>query len=159
MEETSWIYTNYVNGDCHINFCFSLDTLCYCDSFCERDHSPDCCPDYQTFCKGLPPPPPLTTCLHNGKYYNYSQTMRENCNTCKCGAEGRMTCTNDVCITDEALVHNVNLISSSLGWEARNHSEFWGRTLKEGLKLRLGKLWMEGQRQGWPRILYVIGVN
>lgn len=51
-----------------------------------------------------------------------------------------MTCTNDVCITDEALVHNVNLISSSLGWEARNHSEFWGRTLKEGLKLRLGTL-------------------
>jgi len=33
-----------------------LDTLCYCDDFCDRDIS-DCCPDFWTDCQGLPPQP------------------------------------------------------------------------------------------------------
>ena len=32
-----------------------LGTLCYCDSFCNRTHNSDCCPDYFTHCEGLPP--------------------------------------------------------------------------------------------------------
>ena len=31
-----------------------LGTLCYCDSFCNRTHNSDCCPDYFTHCEGLP---------------------------------------------------------------------------------------------------------
>lgn len=32
-----------------------LGTLCYCDTFCNRTHNSDCCPDYFTHCEGLPP--------------------------------------------------------------------------------------------------------
>ncbi|EEB15872.1 hypothetical protein Phum_PHUM394020, partial [Pediculus humanus corporis] len=35
-----------------------LGTLCYCDEFCNRTRSDDCCPDYWTFCKGFPVPSP-----------------------------------------------------------------------------------------------------
>lgn len=37
-----------------------LDTLCYCDRFCNRTRS-DCCPDYFSFCFGQErsTPPPL----------------------------------------------------------------------------------------------------
>ena len=31
-----------------------LGTLCYCDTFCNRTHNSDCCPDYFTHCEGLP---------------------------------------------------------------------------------------------------------
>jgi Somatomedin B domain len=30
----------------------SSGTLCYCDEFCDNHINPDCCPDYESFCKG-----------------------------------------------------------------------------------------------------------
>lgn len=33
-----------------------LDTLCYCDDFCNRTRG-DCCPDYFSFCLGVAPTP------------------------------------------------------------------------------------------------------
>ena len=36
-----------------------LDTLCYCDVFCNRSRS-DCCPDYFSFCLGQRPSTPPT---------------------------------------------------------------------------------------------------
>ena len=30
-----------------------LGTLCYCDRFCNRTESSDCCPDYFSHCEGL----------------------------------------------------------------------------------------------------------
>lgn len=33
-----------------------LDTLCYCDDFCDRTIS-DCCPDFWSECRGLSPQP------------------------------------------------------------------------------------------------------
>jgi hypothetical protein len=30
-----------------------LGTLCYCDNFCNRTESSDCCPDYFSHCEGL----------------------------------------------------------------------------------------------------------
>jgi len=30
-----------------------LGTLCYCDNFCNRTDSSDCCPDYFSHCEGL----------------------------------------------------------------------------------------------------------
>ena len=30
-----------------------LGTLCYCDRFCNRTDSSDCCPDYFSHCEGL----------------------------------------------------------------------------------------------------------
>ena len=37
------------NDDCSAPI---LDTLCYCDQFCNRTDS-DCCPDFFTHCEGL----------------------------------------------------------------------------------------------------------
>lgn len=34
-----------------------LDTLCYCDDFCNRTRNDDCCPDFWTLCKGYIAPP------------------------------------------------------------------------------------------------------
>jgi hypothetical protein len=33
-----------------------LGTLCYCDDFCNRTRSEDCCPDFWSFCLGMEPP-------------------------------------------------------------------------------------------------------
>jgi len=41
-----------------------LDTLCYCDDFCDRTIS-DCCPDFWSDCRGVPPQP-----------FNFSTTPR-----------------------------------------------------------------------------------
>jgi len=32
-------------------------TICYCDDFCHRNTSSDCCPDYWNVCLGLTPAP------------------------------------------------------------------------------------------------------
>lgn len=56
----------------------------------------------------------------------------------KCHPDGRTVCEDNVCLIDNDLIHNVNRISGSLGWTARNYSEFWGRKYQEGLDLRLG---------------------
>lgn len=41
------------------------ETLCYCDSFCNRTNT-DCCPDFFEFCLGIKPPP--LPHRHDGKY-------------------------------------------------------------------------------------------
>lgn len=56
----------------------------------------------------------------------------------KCHSSGIATCDQNLCLTDESLIHNVNSISDSLGWSATNYTEFWGRNYQEGLELRLG---------------------
>lgn len=34
-----------------------LGTVCYCDMFCNRTNSADCCPDFKSVCLGIVPPP------------------------------------------------------------------------------------------------------
>lgn len=111
------------------------DTLCYCDSFCDRDKSGDCCPDYRSFC--LNEPDPIIGCLHNGVYLNVFNTTRDNCNECRCLEGGIVQCDTDLCLTDDDLIRNVNSIHS-LGWSARKYSEWWGHKYSEGLVKRLG---------------------
>lgn len=38
------------------------------------------------------------------------------------------------------LMEEIHLQGPTLGWQAGNYSEFWGRTLKDGVQLRLGTL-------------------
>lgn len=38
------------NDPCSVEI---LGTLCYCDTFCNRTHNSDCCPDYFTHCEGF----------------------------------------------------------------------------------------------------------
>ncbi|XP_046470868.1 uncharacterized peptidase C1-like protein F26E4.3 [Neodiprion pinetum] len=125
-----------------------VGTLCYCDDFCDRNVTSDCCPDYWSHCKGMPvdigPPKSVrASCFYEGKYYGHGHSTKENCNKCKCSALGRkpeMLCETNRCLVEPEIIDAVNYESDRLGWRAENHSEFWGRTLAEGMKLRLGTL-------------------
>lgn len=83
-----------------------LGTFCYCDQFCNRTDSSDCCPDYWSVCLGIEPPAALEApksgeqivhliiicvticfnvlltsgCYHDGQLYPYGETVRINCN-------------------------------------------------------------------------------
>ena len=54
-----------------------LSTLCYCDDFCDRTIS-DCCPDYWSECRGLPPEPFRSTTPRpplDSQYNNLNQSI------------------------------------------------------------------------------------
>lgn len=60
----------------------------------------------------------------------------------KCTAVSRLAevlCEQNRCLQEQSLIDEVNSISS-LNWRAQNYSEFWGKRLSEGVKLRLGTL-------------------
>ncbi|XP_043268904.1 tubulointerstitial nephritis antigen-like [Venturia canescens] len=123
-----------------------LTTTCYCDDFCNRTREEDCCPDYWSHCRGisLPTgPEELRQCFFRGKYYNHGETFKLNCNTCKCsslGVSAKVLCEENRCIVDADLLEELHLQNYYLGWQATNQSKFWGRTLDDGVKLRLGTL-------------------
>ncbi|XP_015607816.1 tubulointerstitial nephritis antigen-like [Cephus cinctus] len=110
-----------------------LTTFCYCDDFCNRTRETgDCCPDYWSHCKGIEPPQEIRDCSYN----DY------NCNKCKCinGLLERGCETNKRCLIDNDLIGDINNKAPFLGWDAKNYSQFWGKTLAEGVQLRLGTL-------------------
>lgn len=113
-----------------------LDTICYCDLFCNRTVS-DCCPDFWEYCLGIDPPLPIQkACVQNGKKYPPGATYLENCNLCTCSANGAWDCEQHVCLIDEQMIDAVN--RGNYGWRAANYSQFWGMTLDEGIRYRLG---------------------
>ncbi|XP_033327106.2 putative peptidase C1-like protein F26E4.3 isoform X1 [Megalopta genalis] len=132
-----------------------LTTTCYCDDFCDRRGEEDCCPDYWSHCRGIDnypttqqpprtsPPEPKRRCYFEGKYYNYGQSFKRNCNTCNCtsvGSRAEVVCEQNRCLQERDLIEMINYETPVLGWRARNYSEFAGRTLREGMQLRLGTL-------------------
>lgn len=65
----------------NISHNFYLGTMCYCDDFCDRTRSEDCCPDYWSHCKGETPPEALISgCRYKGQEYYYKQVIKNNCN-------------------------------------------------------------------------------
>ncbi|CAK9821156.1 Uncharacterized peptidase C1-like protein F26E4.3 [Anthophora plagiata] len=123
-----------------------LSTMCYCDDFCDQHREEDCCPDYWSHCKGIetpvtlpPPPEEIRRCYFQGKPYSHGQTFKINCNTCKC-IRNEVSCEQNRCLQEPKLIDQINSNGLSVNWRARNYSEFWGRTLKEGVQLRLGIL-------------------
>lgn len=128
-----------------------IDTLCYCDEFCDRYHD-DCCPDYQSVCKNEPPPKELLDpCKHGNKYYYEGETRMEDCNLCKCVQVSEKTlawsCENDPCILSQDVVNRVNRGAT---WRASNYTQFQDKKLKDGLVYKLGTLplSMETRRMG-----------
>lgn len=121
-----------------------LGTLCYCDTFCERSEDDDCCPDYLFACKGevLPPPPILEGCKYKQDYLKGGETVWDNCNSCTCAILGnitKLTCNPErTCLIEPRIVDTVNMLD--FGWRANNYSAFWGKTLEEGIKYKLGTL-------------------
>lgn len=120
-----------------------LDTMCYCDEFCDRTTNDDCCPDFRTVCQGAPAPIEMKYCHHHNRPILPGQTVTENCNSCKCGKIGdnvELLCETNKCLIEPEMVNTVNQMSSRYGWQAANYSQFWGRTLSDGIRLRLGTL-------------------
>ncbi|NXN05912.1 TINAL protein, partial [Sylvia borin] len=112
------------------------DTLCYCDLFCNRTVS-DCCPDFWEYCLGIPAPfPKASGCARAGLHYPTGATHRENCNLCTCGPGGQWQCEDRACLMDGELIDAVN--RGNYGWRAANYSQFWGMTLEDGIRHRLG---------------------
>ncbi|XP_026867930.2 tubulointerstitial nephritis antigen-like [Electrophorus electricus] len=108
-----------------------LDTICYCDLFCNRTVS-DCCPDFWGHCLGIRPPH-LGVCERNG---HTGATYKKNCNLCTCGPSGQWDCEQNACLIEDDMIQAVN--RGNHGWRAGNYSQFWGMTLDEGLRYRLG---------------------
>uniref|UniRef100_A0A8C1XTA8 Tubulointerstitial nephritis antigen-like 1 n=1 Tax=Cyprinus carpio TaxID=7962 RepID=A0A8C1XTA8_CYPCA len=93
------------NDQCTVPY---LDTICYCDLFCNRTVS-DCCPDFWSHCLGTTPPYP------------------PNCKFSGC---------HHACLIEDDMIQEIN--RRGYGWRASNYSQFWGMTLDEGLRYRLG---------------------
>ncbi|KAK5647252.1 hypothetical protein RI129_002144 [Pyrocoelia pectoralis] len=120
-----------------------IGTLCYCDDFCDRVRNEDCCPDFQAVCRGNYTVQEIRVCHHRGQYYAYGKTAKENCNICKCeevGGRVEMLCERNACLIQENIIDAVNQRPDQYQWRASNYTEFWGRRLDEGIKLRLGTL-------------------
>lgn len=111
-----------------------LDTICYCDLFCNRTVA-DCCPDFWGHCLGVSPPH-IGVCDRNGHRFHSGATYRENCNLCTCGSDGRWDCEQNACLIEDDMIQAIN--RGNYGWRAGNYSKFWGMTLDEGLRYRLG---------------------
>ncbi|KAG3282597.1 tubulointerstitial nephritis antigen like 1, transcript variant X3 [Ictidomys tridecemlineatus] len=121
--------------DCALPY---LGATCYCDLFCNRTVS-DCCPDFWDFCLGVPPPfPPIQGCEHGGRIYPVFGTYWDNCNRCTCQEKGQWECDQEPCLVDLDMINAIN--QGNYGWQAGNHSAFWGMTLDEGIRYRLGTI-------------------
>ncbi|KAE8750029.1 Cathepsin BSer [Frankliniella occidentalis] len=112
-----------------------LGTLCYCDAFCSnRTGNPDCCPDYHSHCNG------------------YGRYMK---------GRAEMLCSRERCLIEADMLEVANKEAGSkpagsptadspghggghrgrpARWTAANYTEFWGRSLEDGVSLRLGTL-------------------
>ncbi|XP_035954441.2 tubulointerstitial nephritis antigen-like isoform X1 [Halichoerus grypus] len=121
--------------DCALPY---LGATCYCDLFCNRTVS-DCCPDFWDFCLGVPPPfPPIQGCTHGSRIYPVLGTYWDNCNRCTCQEQGQWECDQEPCLVDQDMINAIN--QGNYGWRAGNHSAFWGMTLDEGIRYRLGTI-------------------
>uniref|UniRef100_A0A2K5ZSH5 Tubulointerstitial nephritis antigen n=1 Tax=Mandrillus leucophaeus TaxID=9568 RepID=A0A2K5ZSH5_MANLE len=121
---------------------YEANALCYCDKFCDRENS-DCCPDYKSFCHEEKEWPPHTQpwypegCFKDGQHYEEGSVIKENCNSCTCSGQ-QWKCSQHVCLVRPELIEHVN--KGDYGWTAQNYSQFWGMTLEDGFKFRLGTL-------------------
>ncbi|KAJ9592501.1 hypothetical protein L9F63_015818 [Diploptera punctata] len=88
-----------------------LGTLCYCDDFCNRTRSEDCCPDYWKTCLGIEPPAPIGSCYRDGQYYQYGKGVKVNCNQCLCQLFDNkvdLICETNECLIEQDLISRIN---------------------------------------------------
>ncbi|KAJ8306502.1 hypothetical protein KUTeg_017047 [Tegillarca granosa] len=124
------------NDDCSVPI---LGTLCYCDVFCNQT-ADDCCPDYWSYCRGGDPNPLRQACDRDGVLYPPNSVLRDNCNQCTCTRDPRSrTGYSFRCTNNPRVVRSVNN-DRRYGWRASNYSQFWGLTLNEGKRYRLGTM-------------------
>jgi hypothetical protein len=142
------------------------DTTCYCDSFCNRTASPDCCPDHWIYCLGAAnggvgdeastdtddvPPAPLqlisspditNECSHDGENYKIGDEVKIICNNCTCDVDDedltlyRWQCTKRNCAMKPELLERIEI--ERPGWQAYSYPEFQGHTVDELARQKLG---------------------
>ncbi|GCB76875.1 hypothetical protein scyTo_0021043 [Scyliorhinus torazame] len=54
---------------------------------------------------------------------------------CTC-RNSQWDCEQHVCLINQEMIQNIN--QGNYGWRASNYSQFWGLTLDEGIRYRLG---------------------
>ncbi|XP_042808328.1 tubulointerstitial nephritis antigen-like isoform X2 [Panthera leo] len=87
---------------------------------------------------GQPGRSPSPGCTHGSRIYPILGTYWDNCNRCTCQEQGRWECDQEPCLVDEDMINAIN--RGNYGWRAGNHSAFWGMTLDEGIRYRLGTI-------------------
>ncbi|KHJ47584.1 papain family cysteine protease [Trichuris suis] len=97
--------------------------LCYCDRFCKRDDGDDCCPDFRAVCEGIQPSPSPQIKGCHDELGTFYPA----------GGPYKVNCNS--C------------------WKATNYSTFWGQTLDDGVKYRLGTLYPERSVKNMNEIL------
>ncbi|KAF7245845.1 Tubulointerstitial nephritis antigen-like, partial [Varanus komodoensis] len=136
-----------------------LDTICYCDLFCNRTIS-DCCPDFWEYCLGIEPPFPSASAMGTSspqvRHIGTTATsgvalsrlarappvvLRLTCSSLPfllstCRAHGQWDCENHACLINRDIIDAIN--RGNYGWRASNYSQMWGMTLEEGIQYRLG---------------------
>ena len=103
-------------------------------------------------------------CSYKGSVYSVGDKIQDNCNTCTCQVRTRddnkatralvpmyqeptestdscmsVVCSQDTCMTDTELLDRITRDSDT--WVPTNYSSFWGVTLEEGVRGRLGARW------------------
>uniref|UniRef100_A0A1E1WH51 SMB domain-containing protein n=1 Tax=Pectinophora gossypiella TaxID=13191 RepID=A0A1E1WH51_PECGO len=128
-----------------------LDTLCYCDEFCNKTRVvDDCCPDYEEVCLGLLPPSPAErgVCILGQKKMN-------KCNKCTCDIVDNRPdwiCEYDVCMISDDVIYGVNQGGET--WRAANYTKYLDKKLKDGLVYRLGTLPLDRDTRRMGAIQY-----
>lgn len=126
------------------------DHLCYCDMFCDRgpDGGNDCCPDFEATCRGKD--------IQNDQRIDGEScsmdgdTKEKNCEKCTCH-NGFWKCDGTACLIQPDILEKIH--TGRYSWSARNYSAFWGRSLSDGIKYRLGTLFPERSVQNMNEIL------
>ena len=83
-------------------------------------------------------------CFFQGEFYSIRDTIKQNCNLCKCQISlsnpncMEWMCETEKCLVDEELLENLLQSQNYLSWTPMNYSQFWGRTLDEGRNGKLG---------------------
>ncbi|WKX92678.1 hypothetical protein Q1695_010592 [Nippostrongylus brasiliensis] len=130
--------------------------LCYCDMFCDRGPhgGNDCCPDFEATCRGSRHDYQADLngheCISDGVRYRDGDSIEQNCRSCAC-VSGLWKCDESTCLIQEDLLEKVQ--NGRFSWSARNYSFFWGRSLDEGVKYRLGTLFPEQSVQNMNEIV------
>ncbi|XP_065321109.1 uncharacterized peptidase C1-like protein F26E4.3 [Gordionus sp. m RMFG-2023] len=76
-------------------------------------------------------------CLYDEETYDIGTGFKINCNLCIC-QDKEFKCKSRVCLIRPEIIKEIN--NSNKGWKASNYSDFWGLTLAEGKKYKLGTL-------------------
>lgn len=112
------------NDQCYM---IHFDTRCYCDQFCGKNSTSDCCPDVVRENNANKCPVLVGVCQKNGLVFQNGQRFMANCNRCRC-KNGHVECEKNACLINTDLLSQIN--GNNFGWRAENYSFFWSKSLE-----------------------------